>query len=126
MSSISVGACISGSISPLYLEPSSGSFEASSPVNSCSQKNFQTILSDSQVHPHSGPLVYTWCHSSILSSTHSTRYPGIYQPLITPTTLPETSSDHTSISTTMLYGMNPDTCLLSFPDRRLFICIPVS
>src|SRR5882672_7331817 len=62
MSSISVLACISGSTSTLYLELSSGILEASSPVNSFSQKLFQTILSDSQDHPHSGPLVYTWCH----------------------------------------------------------------
>src|SRR5882672_4914966 len=59
MSSIYVSACISGSTSTLYLKPSSGSLEASSPVNSWSQKLFQTILSDSQVHPHLGPLVYT-------------------------------------------------------------------
>src|SRR5882672_9178209 len=62
MSSISVSACISDSISTLYLKPSSGSFEASSLVNSCSQKLFQTIISDSQAHPHLGPLIYTWCH----------------------------------------------------------------
>src|SRR5882672_11445742 len=62
MSSISVLECISGSTSTLYLEPSSRSFEASSPVNSSSQKLFRTILSDSQDHPHLEPLVYTQCH----------------------------------------------------------------
>src|SRR5882672_11977682 len=81
MSSISVGACISGSISTLYLEPSSGSLEASSPVNSCSQKLFQTILSESQVHPHLGPLIYTQCHSSILGTTQSMTYLGILSAL---------------------------------------------
>src|SRR5882672_2445925 len=49
--------------------------EASSPVNSCSHKLFQTILSDSQVHPHSGPLVYTRCHSSIYSVPLTLRHP---------------------------------------------------
>src|SRR5882672_4479995 len=68
----------SSSTSTLYLEPSSGSLEASSPVNSCSQKLFWTILSDSQVHPHSGPLIYTWCHSSILGATHLYLVPLIY------------------------------------------------
>src|SRR5467141_1457477 len=70
-------ACISGSISTLYLEPSSGSLEASSPVNSCSQKLFWTILSDSQVHPPLRPLIYTRCHSSIIGATQSTTYLGI-------------------------------------------------
>src|SRR5882672_3144679 len=74
-----------------YLELSSRSLEASYSVNSCSQKLFQTILSDSQVHPHSGPLIYTWCYSSILSATYSTTSQGIYQPIFTPTTHPSNS-----------------------------------
>src|SRR5882672_8038966 len=81
MSSIYVSACISGSTSTLYLKPSSGSLEASSPVNSCSQKLFRTILSDSQVHPYLGPLIYTWCQSSILGATQSTIYTGILSAL---------------------------------------------
>src|SRR5882672_6403517 len=138
MSSISVGACISGSISTLYLEPSSGSLEASSPVNSCSQELFQTILSDSQVHPHSGPLIYTRCHSSILGATHlysvpliytrchssilgathSTTSQGIYQPIFTPTTHPSNSLVPTKALVLQCPALDLAVTLAKF----LFVC----
>src|SRR5882672_2115990 len=64
-----------------YLELSSGNLEASSSVNSCSQKLFQTILSDSQVHPHLEPLIYTQCHSLYDTSRH---LPALYHTYNTP------------------------------------------